>query len=136
MVRTERLELSHLAAPEPKSGVSTNSTTSAELSPKQDARHEPGVLGKDGVDDGNRTHDNRNHNPALYQLSYAHHIALHRLLNCRMAHPAGLEPATIRLEGGCSIQLSYGRSVIGTSVEAQIKSSGQRKSKNRFAPAF
>ena len=29
MVRTERLELSHLAAPEPKSGVSTNSTTSA-----------------------------------------------------------------------------------------------------------
>eukprot|EP00656_Telonema_subtile_P055519 TRINITY_DN8622_c0_g1_i2.p1 TRINITY_DN8622_c0_g1~~TRINITY_DN8622_c0_g1_i2.p1 ORF type:complete len:100 (-),score=0.22 TRINITY_DN8622_c0_g1_i2:22-321(-) len=31
MVRTERLELSHLAAPEPKSGVSTNSTTSAYL---------------------------------------------------------------------------------------------------------
>ncbi len=25
-----------------------------------------------------------------------------------MACPAGLEPATIRLEGGCSIQLSYG----------------------------
>ncbi len=31
MVRTERLELSHLAAPEPKSGVSTNFTTSAKL---------------------------------------------------------------------------------------------------------
>ncbi len=29
MVRTERLELSHLAAPEPKSGASTNSATSA-----------------------------------------------------------------------------------------------------------
>ncbi len=29
MVRAERLELSHLAAPEPKSGVSTNSTTLA-----------------------------------------------------------------------------------------------------------
>jgi hypothetical protein len=29
MVRSERLELSHLAAPEPKSGVSTNSTTTA-----------------------------------------------------------------------------------------------------------
>ena len=28
---------------------------------------------------------------------------------CAVAHPAGLEPATIRLEGGCSIQLSYGR---------------------------
>ncbi len=32
MVRTERLELSHLAAPEPKSGVSTNFTTSANAS--------------------------------------------------------------------------------------------------------
>ena len=64
-----------------------------------------------GVNDGARTHDNRNHNPALYQLSYAHHIAVHLLacLSCLMAHPAGLEPATIRLEGGCSIQLSYGR---------------------------
>lgn len=28
----------------------------------------------------------------------------------RMARPAGFEPATTRLEGGCSIQLSYGRS--------------------------
>ena|GEM_PF-6152388 len=26
-----------------------------------------------GVDDGVRTHDHRNHNPGLYQLSYAHH---------------------------------------------------------------
>jgi hypothetical protein len=26
----------------------------------------------------------------------------------RLATPAGLEPATCRLEGGCSIQLSYG----------------------------
>jgi hypothetical protein len=25
-----------------------------------------------------------------------------------MATPAGLEPATCRLEGGCSIRLSYG----------------------------
>ena len=29
-----------------------------------------------GVDDGVRTHDRRSHNPVLYQLSYAHHIAL------------------------------------------------------------
>ena len=28
---------------------------------------------KTGVDDGTRTHDDRNHNPGLYQLSYAHH---------------------------------------------------------------
>ena len=49
----------------------------------------------------------------LYQLSYAHHIALPLCLPCEpMAHPAGLEPATIRLEGGCSIQLSYGRLII------------------------
>ena len=33
-------------------------------------------LSKYGVDDGDRTHDNRSHNPVLYQLSYAHHIAL------------------------------------------------------------
>ena len=26
-----------------------------------------------GVDDGTRTHDGRNHNPGLYQLSYARH---------------------------------------------------------------
>lgn len=30
------------------------------------------------------------------------------LLIARMVHPAGFEPATTRLEGGCSIQLSYG----------------------------
>ena len=27
-----------------------------------------------GVTDGTRTHDGRNHNPGLYQLSYDHHI--------------------------------------------------------------
>ncbi len=27
-----------------------------------------------GVADGARTHDNRNHNPGLYQLSYSHHV--------------------------------------------------------------
>jgi hypothetical protein len=26
-----------------------------------------------GVDDGTRTHDDRDHNPGLYQLSYVHH---------------------------------------------------------------
>ncbi len=25
------------------------------------------------MDDGTRTHDDRDHNPGLYQLSYAHH---------------------------------------------------------------
>ena len=30
---------------------------------------------KNGVDDGARTHDRWNHNPELYQLSYAHHCS-------------------------------------------------------------
>lgn len=38
-----------------------------------------------------------------------------------MAHPAGLEPATIRLEGGCSIQLSYGRSYLHSVRSADLK---------------
>ena len=75
MVRTERLELSHLAALEPKSSVSTNSTTSARVKQKRKRQARPGVS-EYGVDDGNRTHDTRSHNPVLYQLSYAHHIAL------------------------------------------------------------
>ncbi len=28
------------------------------------------------MDDGTRTHDGRDHNPGLYQLSYVHHPAL------------------------------------------------------------
>ena len=30
------------------------------------------LSGRNGVTDGDRTRDNRNHNPALYQLSYGH----------------------------------------------------------------
>jgi hypothetical protein len=30
------------------------------------------------------------------------------MLNNMLATPGGLEPPTCRLEGGCSIQLSYG----------------------------
>ena len=36
-------------------------------------RHEFDVASRDGVADGTRTHDDRNHNPGLYQLSYSHH---------------------------------------------------------------
>ena len=49
MVRTERLELSHLAAPEPKSGVSTNFTTSAFGQPETKAPGTwPGAFGNMG----------------------------------------------------------------------------------------
>ena len=34
-----------------------------------------GLLHDFGVADGARTHDNRNHNPGLYQLSYSHREA-------------------------------------------------------------
>ena len=34
-----------------------------------------------------------------------------------VARPAGFEPATTRLEGGCSIQLSYGRMLFGLTYE-------------------
>ncbi len=54
-----------------------------------------------GVGDGTRTHDARNHNPVLYQLNYTHHI--------KMVRPKGLEPLAHCLEGSCSIHLSYGR---------------------------
>jgi hypothetical protein len=64
----------------------------------------PAAPWESGVDDGTRTHDNRDHNPGLYQLSYVHRPSL----IVRLACPAGLEPATLGLEGRCSIRLSYG----------------------------
>ena len=45
------------------------------------------------MDDGTRTHDDRNHNPGLYQLSYTHHRTFFATNEC-MARPAGFEPAT------------------------------------------
>ncbi len=58
---------------------------------------------KIGVDDRIRTGDDWNHNPGLYLLSYTHHKLV------VMARLAGLEPATLGLEGRCSIRLSYKR---------------------------
>ena len=42
------------------------------------------AISLNGVDDGTRTHDNQNHNLALYQLNYVHH----------MVHHQGIEPGT------------------------------------------
>ena len=70
---------------------------------------------KDGVADGTRTRDNRNHNPGLYQLSYSHHRwpdAEHARRKRPgptgspglapaggLACPTGFEPVTLSLEG-------------------------------------
>ena len=64
------------------------------------------------VDSGARTHDTRNHNPMLCQLSYTHHLrALNdmRRSGKNLARLKGLEPLTHCLEGSCSIHLSYRR---------------------------
>ena len=42
-----------------------------------------------------------------------------------MVRPAGLEPATTRLEGGCSIQLSYGRVLVLYNVFNVILKNGR-----------
>ena len=87
MVREERLELSHL----------WRQNLNLVRLPISPFPH--------GVADGVRTHDNWNHNPGLYQLSYSHHV-LELKSKPPMARPAGVEPATHGLEGRCSIQLS------------------------------
>ena len=120
MVRKERLELSRVTPLEPKSSASTNSATfairldyqSVFSSCKESAEGFFSVrlyLFTLGVNDGTRTHDNRDHNPGLYQLSYAHHKNL--ITAQELVRPAGFEPATLGLEGRCSIQMSYGRIV-------------------------
>ena len=65
----------------------------------------PALCHEYGVDNGARTHDTRNHNPVLCQLSYIHHIQLRP----KVARLEGLEPPAHCLEGSCSIHLSYRR---------------------------
>ena len=44
---------------------------------------------ENGVDDGTRTHDDRDHNPGLYQLSYAHHRFQSTVLLCAISGAPG-----------------------------------------------
>ena len=52
---------------------------------------------EDGVADGIRTHDNRNHNPGLYQLSYSHRCVDQNGVGPRITCCA--EPITVNLRG-------------------------------------
>lgn len=104
MVRKERLELSRVAPLEPKSSASTNSATFAirldYQSVTQSCKDSDESLAINlvstihGVNDGIRTHDNRDHNPGLYQLSYAHHNLLTR--NLAFGHLWAGAPGRIR----------------------------------------
>src|SRR5690606_17993659 len=93
------VQLSRSAAP------ATESFTERLRGSAQCASADPGIrcllpeTGGVGVDDGTRTHDDRIHNPGLYQLSYVHQISIFRApgLHPGVARPAGLEPATLGL---------------------------------------
>ncbi len=94
MVRTRGLEPPHLAAPDPKSGVSTNSTTSAWYFVKRSwfvkvvrpSGFEPETYGLEGR--------------CSIQLSYG---------RIKVVRPIGFEPITVGSEVRYSIQLSHGR---------------------------
>ena len=78
------------------------------------------------MDDGTRTHDDWNHNPGLYQLSYTHHKTVNKtLINLKLARPTGIEPVTVGLEGRCSILLSYGRRFITNKTPEQRHKNGR-----------
>ena len=114
-MRSGRLELPQISPLEPKSSASTNFATTA----------------VSGVIDGARTHDSRNHNPGLYQLSYNHHNnplyygASGRIRTCypRLRRPMlypnelqthqkvvgaeGFEPPTLWSQTRCATKLRY-----------------------------
>ena len=62
------------------------------------------------MDDGIRTHDGRNHNPGLYQLSYVHQrVAIHSTKRMRHGAPGRIRTCNPRLRRPMLYPLSYGR---------------------------
>ena len=123
MVRTKRLELLQLAPLEPKSSVSTNSTTSAQPGLKQRrqtcVRRLLQIWGGRWESNPRQLESQSSALPTELRPPYCIYLFETVRQSCLMARPAGLEPATIRLEGGCSIQLSYGRSVFNFRAEVK-----------------
>lgn len=83
------LEPSRRVAPDPKSGVSANFTTSATIKVVRPSGFEPEAYGLEGR--------------CSIQLSYG------RNKKNNMVRSIGIEPTTYRAEICCSIQLSYER---------------------------
>src|SRR5690554_1601917 len=54
-------------------------------------------VGNGGVTDGSRTHDHRNHNPGLYQLSYSHHRRQLPFVQVRIGAPGRTRTCNPRL---------------------------------------
>src|SRR5439155_15944989 len=89
-----------------------------------------------GVADGIRTHDNRNHNPGLYQLSYGHRRSaaeLYRRDRCsrlsiysfdstsrNFASTSRRSSLLARATGGKSFRISNGRHASITAREFQV----------------
>ena len=74
-----------------------------------------------GVTDGTWTHDNQNHNLALYQLNYGHHVVRHQ----------GVEPWTPWLRVRCST--SWANDTYGASLG--IRTPGPRLRRALLYPA-
>jgi hypothetical protein len=53
-----------------------------------------------GVADGTRTHDDRNHNPGLYQLSYSHHRG-REYIECAIAGRVTAGRGRLSVDRGC-----------------------------------
>ena len=60
------------------------------------------------MDDGTRTHDGRDHNPGLYQLSYVHHRHRHelsRINDLRSSKPFGKPSMILKTKGFRQVQM-------------------------------